>query len=139
MVFGLSGTDIVVGLLTLIGVLGAAVVGGFVTLFVERRKSSGRISTSEASEVWAEGRDLRQVVREQNSKLEATVKDLTTEVDMLKATVIELREQLGAHRLSQQENEILKAANAQLLSEVQGLRDDLSRVRRQIDHAGGTP
>jgi len=57
--------------LTLIASIGAIAFGGLATWLVTRRKSSGRIGTSEAAELWGESKAMRDLLATQLEKVES--------------------------------------------------------------------
>lgn len=64
---------------------------GYVTLI---RKTSGRIETSEAAELWEEARHLREVYRGDLTRLRERIFELEAEVDRLEAELDNYRAQL---------------------------------------------
>lgn len=88
----------------LIGVIVVALIGPLGAYLVAARRFSGKIASSDATDLWAESRSIREwsqkqldqlairirTVEEENTQLRATVHSLTTELEYAKARVAEL-------------------------------------------------
>lgn len=63
-----------------LAVLFAAIITAGVTWFIAKRKSSGKISTSEAADLWAESRAIREEYKNDRVALKEEVSALRKEV-----------------------------------------------------------
>jgi hypothetical protein len=105
-----------------LGVVGA-VISGYVAWLIARRQRSGKIDTTEAGTLWAEGQAMRHELREdlvalradaQTARLEST--GLRTELAALRAESVTTRAEMVA----------LREESAALRKEVIGLRGQLA-------------
>lgn len=69
---------VVLGLLTMLG-------GGGVTWLVSRRKSSGRINTTEAETLWSESQKMRQELRDEVASLRIEAGNMRSDNDRLES------------------------------------------------------
>lgn len=66
----------------ILGVISAA-ISGFVVYIIARRQSSGQIDTSDAADLWKEGKDMRDALIAQIGRLEVVVTLLQTKIAAL--------------------------------------------------------
>jgi regulator of replication initiation timing len=120
----------------------AALIGGpLIAYFGVARRASGKIATSEASQLWEESRSIREWATNRISELNATVAKLQGQIELLEKrntslslengrltalldeqgkTITEMREQL--HRVSE-ENVALRRDNTKMrkrITELEG-------------------
>ena len=76
----------------------SVIVTPILAFYTAKRASSGQVRTSEASEIWEEGRAIRQDLREDNrrledklDKIEEEMKSLREENDNLQGQIYDLR------------------------------------------------
>jgi hypothetical protein len=74
--------------------LGAAVLGPFLTFVVAVRRISGKITTSEASDLWEESRDIRKEYRTRIAELEKENQGLRDTVQTLEDQRMKDRERI---------------------------------------------
>jgi Skp family chaperone for outer membrane proteins len=106
-----TGTSLWIYLIGSLGVVLTAVV----TWRIARRKSSGRIDTSEATDLWGESKAIRE--------------DLRNEANALRAEVAAARAEAAACR-TQVDVERSRADRAQ--GEVASLREEVSALRKEV-------
>lgn len=82
--------------LTIIAFL-AAVLGPLTAYIVAVRRLSGKIATSDASELWKESAAIRSDYREQLAVAAERLRSLEARVEALEAENAQLRRQLEAH------------------------------------------
>lgn len=102
----------------------AAVVSATATYLAVRRKTSGNVGTSEASDLWAESQAMRRELRDEASELRREVATLRTEAVDLRATMTTLLNQISH----------LRDENGHLTEQVEQLSirlGDPNRVRNQ--------
>lgn len=102
---------------------GGSVAATLVGVWVKRRRQSGSVGASEASELWGEGKDMREFLRDQVGSLQSQVNTLTERVDRLSDANDGLTIQLESAR----ELVVL------LKSEREELNHDLERSRDWTD------
>lgn len=94
------------------GVMIVAVVGPLLTYLVAARRLSGQIRNSEATELWAESRSIREWSEKRNEKLEEHISELDERINGLEmangALAKENRELQKANYELKTENERLK-------------------------------
>lgn len=124
-----------------IGPLIGALASALVAYLVVARKTSGKIATSEASELWAESRNIRSEYREQIEKLRIRVADLEAQnnkltrdyhekVDPLEQLVETLRDRI---EVLEQGNKSLRAENVALKKIVEDMRNGKEPSVEEID------
>ncbi len=91
----------------------AAIMAAIGAIIADRRLHSGNIDTTEAKELWDEGRKMREDLRTE-------VKALRDEVATLKAEVIHLRGELAAASRVQSEMVALRVENQELRARLEG-------------------
>lgn len=103
----------------------AAVIGAFITLKISKRNSSGAINTSDATDLWEEGGNIRKELRED---LSTTKEALTAAVTAVNALNEELRlsrdkteAALEESRLSRKETGELKTQITELTAQIADL------------------
>jgi hypothetical protein len=82
--------QVFVAVLTLAGVAVTA-FGGYI---IAKHQRSGKVDTTDAADLWQEGKDLRDFLKERIRACEAEVKDLKFEVRELKLEMAGLRAEL---------------------------------------------
>lgn len=97
-----------------IGMLLAAAVGAFASYLAVVRRLSGKVSTSEATDLWAESRSIREWSADRITSLQAEVHDLQVRMATLEG-----------------HNEQLLTDKEKLIKKVEELTLDLERERRQ--------
>lgn len=85
-------------LIALIAALGTA-VGVLVQWLIARRKSSGKVQTTEAETLWAEGKQMRVELREETLALRAEAVMLRKEAAILREEAAALRLEMSAVRV----------------------------------------
>lgn len=68
----------------LILLLGTPTLASIITYLIARRKASGSITTSEATDIWKEGMNIRKELREEVRYLRNIINDLTDKLDKLR-------------------------------------------------------
>lgn len=66
----------------LIAIFAPTIAAG-VTYFVARRISSGRVATSDASDLWTESQSMRRELRDEVKELRSMITDLKQKIDAL--------------------------------------------------------
>jgi hypothetical protein len=113
--------------LELVLAAGAAVSGGGMTWLVARRRSSGTVATSEASDLWTEGQLMRADLRAEVVSLRDDVQRLGTQLD-------EMRRDFAIVNTT---SDTVREENAQLRQDNQALRDQVARLRELGDAISG--
>lgn len=85
------------------------VVSATATYLAVRRKTSGNVATSEASDLWAESQAMRRELRDEATELRREVATLRSEATELRSTM------------------------ANLLSEISHLRDENEHLTEQVE------
>lgn len=78
----------------LVPILGSA-VAGVLAYMAARRRSSGRVDTSDAKDLWAESNAMRRELREEVIALRGQLASAHAEADRLRDRVGELETKLG--------------------------------------------
>jgi len=99
----------------ILGVIAVAVAGPLVTYLLAARRLSGRVGSSEASELWAESRSIREWSQ-------ARIEALNVEVEVL-------RTRIG---LVEQQNDALARENGQLMQQIRDLSSTITELRAEI-------
>lgn len=102
----------------LLGALGAALASG-ATWVVAARQRSGRVGTTEAETLWAEGKQMRSELRDETVLLRAEVARMRVETLTLREEAIALRSEMS---LLRSEAVLLRAESAACKSEVARLQ-----------------
>ena len=79
----------------IVGVIGAAITG-LVAWSVAKRQRSGKIDTTEAETLWAEGQAMRHELREENFQLRTEVLALRAEITAWRVEAVALRVKVEA-------------------------------------------
>jgi chromosome segregation ATPase len=98
-----------------IGLIVAALIGGLGTYLVAARRFSGKIGSSDASELWKESRSIREWSQERIEELTSTVKGLERRVSHVEA-----------------QNADLGEANSGLVQQIRDLSDTITELRAEI-------
>ena len=106
----------------ILGVIGA-LVSGYLAYAVARRQRSGKIDTTEAGTLWAEGQAMRHELREDLVALRADAQTARLESSGLRAELVALRAESVTTRA---EMVALREESAALRKEVVGLRKQLA-------------
>ncbi len=114
---------------TILVAISAAIVAPLLTYVIAARRMSGKIQTSEASDLWAESRALRDDYKSQVGMLQTQVKDLISRVRELEEnkTMLEKANLQLARRVDDLENEL-----ASVKKENQALRADIEEKREEL-------
>ncbi len=114
---------------TILVAISAAIVAPLLTYVIAARRMSGKIQTSEASDLWAESRALRDDYKSQVGMLQTQVKDLISRVRELEEnkTTLEKANLQLARRVDDLENEL-----ASVKKENQALRADIEEKREEL-------
>ena len=118
--------------LSIIAIVGA-LLAPLVTYFINARKLSGKIATSEAADLWEESRAIRESLEERNTRLRERIDELEHRVDALRERNAKLwlengtmRRMLGEHEATikslREEMDDLRKRNATLERENRSLR-----------------
>lgn len=102
----------------LLAALGAALVGALGSYFVAARKLSGKIGTSDASQLWQESKDIRGDYRERLRESHSRVDELERRIGRLEGNNDELS----------RENTTLRLTVARLESEAAAAKERLDRL-----------
>ncbi len=81
----------------MLGALGVF-AGPVLTYIIATKKLSGKIATSEASELWDEARQIRMEYREEIVRLRESEAECKTMLDKVKAELTKLQEQIDLIR-----------------------------------------
>ena len=81
--------------LAVVGMLGAA-ISPFLTYYITKRKSSGKISTTEADTLWAQAQELLTRYKQDIQDLRSEVAASRVEMEALRTELAELRRE-AAH------------------------------------------
>ena len=111
-----------------LGVIGAAITGA-VAYAVARRQRSGKIDTTEAETLWAEGQAMRRELRDEAETCRQEVLALRSEMVAVRAEASVMRQELVAIR---QEGIVLRAESVALREEMVTLREE-SVLLRKLD------
>jgi chromosome segregation ATPase len=106
---GIAAIDPVVGIII------AAVVGPLGAYLLAARKLSGKVATSDASELWAESKSIRQWS--------------TARIEALDMEVSLLRTRVG---LVEQQNDALARENSRLMEQIHDLNETITTLREEI-------
>jgi len=68
-----------------------AIVGPILTYLVAARKVAGRVTSSEAKDLWAEGKAIRDMLNDRIEVLENRIEELGQRVEKLSAEILDLR------------------------------------------------
>lgn len=121
------------------GALLAAVAGGGVKWLIDRRHTSGQVTTSDAKTLWEQAEELRNELRTQRRECHREVETLEIEVFRLRIENHSLRNdllklQFGAHP------DIPEALRETLLKRqedhVQALQSSFADLQRRYDESG---
>ncbi len=85
------------------GSLGAALVTALVTVYLGRRSKSGKIETSEATDLWGSMRSELARIGEDNAGLRAALTVASNEMTTLRNETADTRRQMSALEVSQVE------------------------------------
>lgn len=109
--------------------LAGAVISGIVALRVAKLPRTGRIDTTEAETLWAEGQAMRKELRDEAENCRGEVTALRTEMVAVRAEASVMRQELVAIR---QEGIVLRAESVALREEMVTLREE-SVLLRKVD------
>jgi hypothetical protein len=83
--------------------MAAAVLGPILAYLMARRKTSGKVGTTEAETLWQENKDFRATLLSRNQALEARLDELLLEASSLHTEVLSLRAENRVLRLQLEE------------------------------------
>lgn len=126
--------------LVIVVAFGTAAIAAAGTYWGVVRKLSGKITTSEASQLWAESSAIRTDYRDENVRLydrlvlaEARIAKMESNAEELRQLNRELQkicDRLTAElEAVKKENELLRAENKALLARIDGLEESLRKER----------
>lgn len=120
------------------GVLAAltAISASLVTWLVARRRTSGRVDTTEASTLWQEGAAMRAELRDETVSLRAEMVRMRDEAVVLRSEASTLRGEASSLR---DEMAALRAESALLREETIRLNVEVAQLRDHITSMGGAP
>jgi chromosome segregation ATPase len=98
-----------------LGIIIAAIVGPLGAYLLAARKLSGRVATSDATDLWAESRSIRQWS--------------TARIEALDMEVSLLRTRIG---LVEQQNDALARENSRLMEQIHELNETIGELRAEI-------
>lgn len=75
-------------------VFAGVVVTSLITYFVARRKNSGRIDTTEATELWIEATRIRRELRQEVKEQRAQIKDQAEQLQEARSEISLLRDRV---------------------------------------------
>jgi chromosome segregation ATPase len=111
--------DITLAIIGLIGIIGVPLLTYFGTV----RKLSGKIGTSDASDLWAESKDQRNYLDKQLERANDRILRMEERMAHLEEKNFELRN----------ENATLRIENAELKLQVAGLQKTVDRLQEELD------
>jgi uncharacterized coiled-coil DUF342 family protein len=116
------------------------IVTTVLTYLLSKRRSSGSVETSEASELWRESAALRDQLRTEAATLRAEVESMRaeaaamrTEMAALRAETAQLREEAATLR---EEAALLRTSEARCREEQMKANDELRKYRGLLVQAG---
>lgn len=123
--------------ISVIGII-VALLSPVVTYLIAARKLSGRIKNSDATELWAESRSIREWSTERNKELSDLVEQLEQrlgEVERVNSSLAEENRRLLREVVELRgENQSLKSKVISLTSELEIARNEIAQLRRQTGH-----
>jgi chromosome segregation ATPase len=98
-----------------VGIVIAAIVGPLGAYLLAARKLSGKVATSDATDLWAESRSIREWST-------ARIGALDMEVSLLRARI----------GLVEQQNDSLSRENSRLMEQIHDLNETITELREEI-------
>jgi chromosome segregation ATPase len=99
----------------IVGIIVVAVAGPLVTYLVAVRRLSGKVGSSDASELWAESRSIREWSKDRIAELNTLVGRLEGRVGVV-----------------ENQNLALARENENLVQQIRGLSDTITELRAEI-------
>lgn len=119
----------------ILGLIGA-VVSGLAAYFVAKRQRSGKIATTEAETLWAEGAVMRQELRDETVALRAEVVTMRTESVTMRSEAVAMRLESAAMR---EEMIVLRQESLELRKVATDCRHEVALLRQQLRESKEQP